>query len=290
MDDLATFLKDWRVLAGFMAAPVPVVVAWLRLRERNWRHTARRSKAFRTLIRENSWREAPVLDFHSACDDAFGQTIEKVELAFIETRCRPLQMLRDRWKAGGNVRLNEKCSGYDDNRSGTGSKFKFRTCARFWTAASALFALLAAPLVLYSVSRPSWAFAPVIVEFGMAIWASIWFAQQMEAADRVTTLSAYPPSRPIPPELEPRKPSIERDKAESTPETQVGGVVKPPTRPRRRRSVSEADKKEDVRDAEAGQMPEPLAGRSKETVMRSLDSTPEASRATNRPEAAIKRG
>ena len=247
MTEILGSLTSWRAgIAALVLAPLSVVLFWVQLKERHWRYTSRKSAALRKLLVNGKWRKASPLELQFAMQDAFGKSLEPIELAFAETRARPLDLLNDRILAGGNVRMTDDGSGYVDMRRDVAKHLSLSAWSFLWNTVGVLCGV-ASILVVIAVASgvpPSWLL--VAVEVGFMSGMLIWISAQLSAADRVIQLKRHPPVRPIPPSLSTaaQKP---RDEGEGPKED--GRSIKPSTFTRKAKPPApslEGQEKEDA--------------------------------------------
>jgi hypothetical protein len=183
----------------FLALPFLGLAGWLSYRERRWRFSAKRTKAFRQLLKNDNWQRASVLDLQFALHDAFGRGLEPAELAFIATRSRAVALLNDRIEAGGNVRFKDDFTGWElPTRSVKNQKRLARGLIVLGFLGGGL-ALFAGAFILVAPN------AATLLAFAYFVFFSLMgfgLASQFDASIRVVTLERYPEARPIPRHLE----------------------------------------------------------------------------------------
>lgn len=188
-------------LTFLLVGTVSVLIAVLRYRERAWLFGSRRKKRLRELFKDDKWRKASPFDRDGALMDAFGKSVTGAELAFMETRDRPWELLADRLRAGSAARWVTAGGGWEDGRSA----FMQRLMS-FSTASNVCTAMASAILVVGSAfTLLSWVeggpFAGVFVGANVLLYFAVFLVASLvqEAAHRVVKLEKYPPAQPIPP-------------------------------------------------------------------------------------------
>lgn len=213
LEDIFTWSNGLKALLAVL--PIGAVSGWVRFNERRWRFSSRKSKVLRKLIEKDEWRKAPPLHLQYALQDAFGRSLEPVELAFIETRVRPLQLLRDRMDSGGLVRLADDVKSYE--RTSKGAWLSFGTWSKIWQFFAAIAGASTIATVLGAVQ--SGKYLLLIVAFNIAALSllAFWASNMLDAAGRVLSLKWHPEMRDIPPDLKkPKGDSKKRVKVKST--------------------------------------------------------------------------
>ncbi|MCX2864601.1 hypothetical protein OOZ63_22475 [Paucibacter sp. PLA-PC-4] len=193
-------LNDVRFLAVLFAVPVWVLLNWVRLRERQWLLSSKRRRAIRELFKKSAWKKAAPLDFHCAMTDAYGRSVEPVELVFIEARQSPVRLLLDRIEAGPWVKFLALEGGYRDPRGVWAQRWlPFGRVSALTTLAASLSVSVLLLLVPLSWQRGGGAAAALVGMMGVFwVWLMFMFSLMADAAKRVLSSEHYQPAIPLP--------------------------------------------------------------------------------------------
>lgn len=188
-------LNDARVIvSALLALPVGALLTWLRFRERQWMLSWRRKQAARKLFQSSAWKKAAPLDFHFAMTDAFGRSVEPIELAFIEARQSPVRLLLDVIEAGPWVKYSEESSKFVDPRKQWAQRWlPFGRVSRITTFAASVSVSGFLLLVLLSWQSGGGVAGVLMGIMGIFwFWMLLVFSLMADAANRVLTPERYP--------------------------------------------------------------------------------------------------
>ncbi|NCT82928.1 MAG: hypothetical protein GXC94_07280 [Comamonadaceae bacterium] len=185
-------LNDARILHTILfVVPVGILLAWVRLRERQWMLSSKRKRAAREMFKKSAWKKAAPLDFHFAMTDAFGQSVELNEMAFIEARQAPVQLLLNRIKAGPFVQYVEEEGTYVDPRRPWAQRWLPFGVISFGSILAASFLVTALLFLVLHTWANYGTLAATVVGAAVGVLGVLWlwlmliFSQMADAAKRV---------------------------------------------------------------------------------------------------------
>lgn len=193
--------NDVRVIGSvLLALPIGALLTWLRFRERQWMLSWRRRRAARKLFQNSAWEKAAPLDLHFALTDAFGRSVERIELAYIEARQSPARLLMDRIEAGQWVKYSEESNEYIDPRLPWAQRWlPFGRVSRITTIAASLSVSLFLLLVLLTWQSGGGVAGALIGVLGIfCFWMMLMLSLMADAANRILTPGRYPPVVALP--------------------------------------------------------------------------------------------
>jgi hypothetical protein len=215
--DLLSTLKQAHSLEALVAATVLMLLVtalrWLNLSERRWKLRSMKHKPFRQLIRNDAWRKVSPYEFHAAMQDAFGRSIEPIEFAFIQTRARPMELLKNRLAAGPWMRFDAEKLRY----RGRGDTPIGRRAMTIWgfvsTLAGIAFMAIAGTLAWLALSQRTWGWVPAAEICAALAFIGLLFGSSLEAAAELSRWGErHPEASPIPAALKPRKRIVPKDR------------------------------------------------------------------------------
>jgi hypothetical protein len=221
MNQLLQSVDGWHLALLLGALFVGTAFKWVRLLESRWRLTYRRSEALRQLLARQGWQHTPNLLLQFALIDAFGGELDRRELAFIETRSRPLTLLRKRVRAGLSVRLKEDGSGYEDRRESMARWLSLNAWSNLFAAGAAVTFVVTVACLAWAVATRDVAAGLLAVETAFLCWMMFQGCAALTAAHQVVSLHNHPPVRDLPgtPQIS-RRPRAQRRK----PSAKGGGL------------------------------------------------------------------
>ncbi len=212
----ATSLRTFAVIA--IPALFAAILHWSNLSSRRWKLRMLRHKSFRQMLKNEAWRKASPFEFHTTMSDAFGQSLDPIEFAFIQTRMRPLELMKDRFAAGIWIRFDQATLRYHwMNR--TEPRHRWATPASFVATATGVILLsLSGTLAWYCVSHGDWTWF-FAAEIGAGFsFAALVAGRTLDAATRFSAWEdRHPEVRPMPDALKPRKRIVPRRRKAAPP-------------------------------------------------------------------------
>ena len=215
--------RDFQPLQTFLVFVASGVLAFilhvLNISQRRWKLRAMKHKPFRQLVKNDGWRKASRFDFHAAMQDAFGRSLEPVEFAFMQTRSRPLALLKDRFAGASFVDFNVEQMRYEWRGKTQRDPATLAKWANFWTFAGIFLVSLAITLSWQGLQSLSPTFVFPILLSAMAGAFGFLVGNALEAASRLLRLQElYPEAADIPKELTPRRRVVPKKKKPANPE------------------------------------------------------------------------
>ncbi|MBV8646338.1 MAG: hypothetical protein JOZ06_02940 [Paludibacterium sp.] len=199
---MVEWIKDNQIIvSALFLLPASIALSWVKLRERLWSLSKRRRNAARKLFQDGRWRKAARLDYHFAMHDAFGWSLEPVELAYIESRQLPVRLIRDVFGAGGWVRFVDGQTGYVDTRSQRAQdwvSFKATAVMTFIAASLGVPVVLACAIAAWMEGGPIAAVVVAILGGQLVLLLGL-FSFSAEAAHRVLSPNRNSAALPLPP-------------------------------------------------------------------------------------------
>jgi len=193
--------QTWQGLTLVIGAAFGVFLGLLRYRERAWSFSARKQKRLRKLFKDYKWRKAAAFDRDNALLDAVGNSVTGAELAFIETRDRPMKLLAARLRAGDGVKWRDQTGdGWADNRHSSMRWFSPRaTSTVCLMIALAVFIIGGGLTVLSGLQSGLFAGIMVAVNSFIVFISFLLASISLEASHQVIHLDRFPQALPIPP-------------------------------------------------------------------------------------------
>ena len=194
----------------FAVLPIGLLAKWNVYRERRWRFSSRRTQSLRRLLKKDAWRDAPALELEYAFQDAFGRSLTRTDMAFIETRERPLILIQDRLTAGSAVRLDDEGTGFERVGRPWAATLPLGAWSFIWSSLAWLCVAITLFVGAYAVEKQVFVLFLCATDFLVLACALFFASRMLDAAARVISLRSHPKARALAPKSKARDASSKR--------------------------------------------------------------------------------